>query len=153
MALRDPVAVYNAANNTEAQMVRNALVSSGVEAYVTEDISQVGTYIFGLIPEIHKPQVWVDRDDVARATLLLEQYEQRSAQLRGTAADGETAVTPVEVVCESCGHRATFPGEQRGSVQECPECGAYVDVGEEEGQDWGTPEGEDEGPQEPETKG
>ena len=52
MALRDPVAVYNAANNIEAHFVRNVLVHSGVEAFVTEDISQVGTWMFGLIPEI-----------------------------------------------------------------------------------------------------
>ena len=64
MALHDPVAVYNAANNVEAHLVRNALLTSGVEAHVTEDVSQVGTWAFGLLPEIHKPQVWVERQDI-----------------------------------------------------------------------------------------
>ena len=38
MALRDPVAVYNAASNVEAHLVQNALVSGGVEAHVTEHV-------------------------------------------------------------------------------------------------------------------
>jgi hypothetical protein len=38
----------------------------------------------------------------------------------------------VEAVCEECGKVATFPTAQRGSVQECPHCRAFIDVGEEE---------------------
>jgi hypothetical protein len=37
---------------------------------------------------------------------------------------------PVEVDCEECGRRCEFPAEQNGSVQECPHCGAYLDVGD-----------------------
>jgi hypothetical protein len=40
MALRDPVAVYNAANNVEAAFVRDGLIAAGVEAYVIEDLSR-----------------------------------------------------------------------------------------------------------------
>src|SRR6187200_2178746 len=99
MALRDPVAVYNAASNVEAHLVQNALVSGGVEAHVTEDVSQVGTWAFGLIPELHKPQVWVERADIARAKPILEGYERRSAELRNREADEETSSRPpVEVV-------------------------------------------------------
>jgi hypothetical protein len=34
MALRDPVAVYNAASNTEAHVVRQGLISADVDAHV-----------------------------------------------------------------------------------------------------------------------
>jgi hypothetical protein len=132
MALRDPVAVYNAANNLEAIFVRDALTAAGVEAYVTEDVSQVGVWAFGFIPEIHKPQVWVDRADVERAKPLLDGYEQRAAELRRGGGEGEADGSPVEAVCEECGQRTSFPAAQRGSVQQCPQCGAYLDVGEEE---------------------
>jgi hypothetical protein len=132
MALRDPVAVYNAANNLEAIFVRDALTAAGVEAYVTEDVSQVGVWAFGLIPEIHKPQVWVDRADVERVNPLLDSFERRAAELRGSGREGEADGSPVETVCEECGHRSSFPASQRGSVQQCPQCGAYLDVGEEE---------------------
>jgi hypothetical protein len=143
MALRDPVAVYNAANNLEAHFIRNALLSSGIDAFVTEDVSQVGTWVFGLIPEIHKPQVWVERTDIERAKPILEDYERRCAQRRNADTDAATEEgSPIEVACEACGRHTTFSASQRGSVQQCPNCGAYVDVGEDElpegwsGSDW-----------------
>jgi hypothetical protein len=133
VALRDPVAVYNAANNVEAHLMRNALLSSGIEAFVTEDVSQVGTWMFGLIPEIHKPQVWVERTDIERAKPILEGYERRCAQRRDTDTHDATAEgPPIEVACDACGQRTTFSPPQRGSVQQCQHCGAYVDVGEDE---------------------
>lgn len=131
MALRDPVAAYNAANNVEAHLVRNALLLSGVEAHVTEDVSQVGTWLGGLIPEIHKPQVWIDRADIERAKPILDGFERRAAELRGTRAEGDAAEPPIEAICEDCGGRASFPAAQRGSVQQCPHCRAYLDVGGE----------------------
>jgi hypothetical protein len=48
MALRDPVAVYNAANNLEAQLLSNRLNEAGIEAHVTEDVSIVGVWLLGL---------------------------------------------------------------------------------------------------------
>lgn len=38
VALRDPVAVFNADTNVEAQLVRTLLVDAGVEAFVVEDV-------------------------------------------------------------------------------------------------------------------
>ena len=116
MAFRDPVAVYNAANNLEATFVRDALVAAGVEAFVIEDVSQVGTWVGGLIPEIHKPQVWVERDDIGRAVPLLEDYERRAARRRSSEA---TAGAPVQAVCEECGEASSFPANQRGTTQNC----------------------------------
>ena len=46
--------------------------------------------------------------------------------------------------CWDCGQPLRFPARQRGNVQECPHCGAFVDVpGGEEFDDWrGAGEGE-----------
>jgi hypothetical protein len=151
MALRDPVAVYNAANNVEAHLVQNALLAAGVEAFVTEDVSQVGTWMFGLLPEIHKPQVWVERADTDRAKPVLEDFERHAAERREADA-AEEALTgpPVEVVCEECGQRTTFPPRHRGSVQQCRHCGAYVDVGgAEDSEDWRASQGGEEAAEEP----
>jgi hypothetical protein len=144
MALRDPIAAYNAANNVEAHLVRNALIHSGVEAFVTEDVSQVGTWMLGLIPEIHKPQVWIERADIERAKPILEEYERRAAELRDAGIQDEAPAEPeVQVVCEKCGQCSAFPAVQRGSVQQCQHCGAYVDVGSEIGsEEWPGSEGE-----------
>jgi hypothetical protein len=128
MALRDPVAVYNAANNMEAVLIRDLLVDAGIEAFVTEDFSPVGTWAFGLLPELHKPQVWTDKTDAMRAKPILDDYERSAAERRQSVTDNLAAAPPLEVVCEECGRSSHFPAAQRGSVQKCPHCGAYVDV-------------------------
>jgi hypothetical protein len=127
MALTDPVAAYNAANNMEAHLVKNALVDAGIEAYVSEDFSVVGMWLGGLIPEIHKPQVWIERADSERAAPILADFEARAAELRDDSDDDDSDT--VEVLCEACGKHSVFPQSQRGSVQQCAHCRAYVDVG------------------------
>ena len=67
MELRDPVAVYNAATNVEAQLIKVLLTEVGIEAFASEDSSLVGYWMFGILPEIHKPQVWVSAKDRERA--------------------------------------------------------------------------------------
>src|SRR5688572_23339161 len=113
-------------------VVRDALHAVEIEAFVTEDLSAAGTWIGGFIPEIHKPQVWVDRADIERARPVLVEYERRSAERRpGVAPEGGR----IEVACEKCGGTATFPAAQKGTVQECPHCGAYLDVGKDDSWD------------------
>ncbi len=36
----------------------------------------------------------------------------------------------IQMRCDGCGNKVTFPAVDLGSVQECPECGGYVDVPE-----------------------
>jgi hypothetical protein len=130
MALRDPVAVYNAADNMQAIFVRDALIAAGVDAFVIEDVSQVGTWVGGLVPEIHKPQVWVERTEIERAKPVLDEFERRANELRDARAEAGAIGPAIEVVCEECGRPASFPAAQEGSVQQCPHCGEYIDVGE-----------------------
>jgi rubredoxin len=101
MALRDPLAVYNAANNLEAHLLRNLLADAGIEAFVTEDVSQIGTWMGGLVPEIHKPQVWIDRQDSDRAKPVLDDYERRLAERENTV-EGDSE-GPDAAVCLACG--------------------------------------------------
>jgi len=140
MALRDPFAAYNAANNLEAHLVCNLLNDAGIESFVIEDLSQVGVWLGGLIPEIHKPQVWIERADIEKVKPLLEEYERRGAERQREQANAP----PIEVVCEECGKRSSFPATQEGSLQDCPHCGASVDVGEVAFEGWDEVSGEDE---------
>jgi hypothetical protein len=127
MALIDPVAVYNGADNFEIGVLQNLLEDAGIEAFSVEDVSVVGGWMGGLIPEIHKPQVWVARADVERAKPVLDAYERQLADRR--AADRAAGQgRPVDIVCEECRQSSRYPREQLGSVQNCPLCGAYVDV-------------------------
>jgi Zn finger protein HypA/HybF involved in hydrogenase expression len=44
----------------------------------------------------------------------------------------------VFVRCDECGQTSRFTAKDRGSVQECPHCGEYVDVGKSD--DFETPD-------------
>ncbi len=137
MALSDSVAIYTAASNLDAHFVRDRLVATGIEAFVVEDVSQVGTFVGGLIPGLHKPQVWVDRANVGRAEPIVIDFDESTARLAEGHIGTHDAAQPINVVCEECDQLATFPAAQRGSVQQCPHCGDYVDVGEtDQAGDW-----------------
>jgi hypothetical protein len=132
MELRDPVVGYKPASQREAQLVLIALADAGIDASIIEDTSQVGLWSDDRDALQSRPQIWIERDDVARAALALHEYERRVAELR----DPERESAPIEVTCESCGQQSSFPGECRGSVENCPHCHAYVDVGVTEGIPW-----------------
>ncbi|TWU11331.1 hypothetical protein CA54_01370 [Symmachiella macrocystis] len=129
MALNDPVAVYNAAKNTEAQNVCFALEQSGIEAHIIEDVSPGGMWAFGTLPEIHKPQVFVEKTDVERAVPIIEEFEQTQCKRRGEGSDDAAVSETVEAECEGCGRRTEFPAAKIGTVETCPHCGEYLDVG------------------------
>ena len=88
------------------------------------------------------PRILVLEEDAERAGQLLLEWEGRER----TKAQEMEGMPPVEAVCENCGRNCSFPAAQRGSVQECPQCGGYIDVGDEESADegdWGEAEAED----------
>jgi hypothetical protein len=131
MALRDPVAIYNAATNLDAALVSELLNGAGIQAYAVEDVSLAGQWMFGLLPEIHKPQVWIERADMAKAKPILEKYESdHKRPYEGSNAEIVTAV------CEDCGQESKFPVSRQGFVETCQHCGAYMDVGEAAGDGW-----------------
>ena len=128
MGLKDPMAVYTAANNLEAHCICQMLFAEGIEAATVEDESRVGNAsIFGLMPGLHKPQVWVEKADAERARPLLAEFEE-TARRRELPADNWE---PIKVVCEECGKATLFPASKLGAVETCPHCQSYVDVGED----------------------
>lgn len=126
MPLRDPVSAYNAASNLEAHLVCGMLQDAGIEANVIEDNSLAGGWMGGMSPEIHKPQVWIERADIERAGPVLAAYEQKTIDSVNPAAD----VGTIDADCDECGETTTFPATDKGSVQSCRHCGEYLDVGE-----------------------
>ena len=130
MHIRNPVAVYIAESNHEAHLVCTHLEQSGIEAHVTSDDSLVGIGWFGPLPSIHKPQIWVDQSDLESAREQLQIYEGMQEVRRRRDEVKQLGAKPVEAVCEDCGTASLYPAPQRGTIQECPKCGAYVDVGE-----------------------
>ena len=113
MALRDPVAVFDADTNVEAQLVRTLLVDAGIEAFVIEDVSYVGICVWGTLSGINKPQVWVERADVERALDFLDTYEDRIRERKTVPADDQ--------FCHHCGEPIE-PG-----VATCAACSQSLD--------------------------
>ena len=67
-------------------------------------------------------QVWIkDPDRIEEALELLD--ERRQVQ------DKKSKMAPVNATCEECGATSEFTGSQRGSIQDCPKCGKFMDVG------------------------
>jgi len=124
MPLRDPYAAFMASTNLEARIVCEMLRDEGIEAELIEDVAQLGLWQGGSPAELFKPQVWIEKDDRDKAKPILDDYEQSLAGRKRTAAEG-----PIEVTCEECGAKSTFPPEMNGTTQNCPECSAYIDVG------------------------
>jgi hypothetical protein len=114
--------VYRAASIGEADIVAAWLEEQGIAAFV-KDRGMVGLYG----PIAMSPlgiEVCVANSEVAvRAAELLREH----------AADVEAQKGPpvkdtIDVVCEACGATTSFPNEQRGRVESCPKCRAFVDV-------------------------
>jgi hypothetical protein len=137
MALKNPVAIFTATDNAEAELLRVLLVQSGIEAHSTADLSLIGSWWGGKLPGFHRPQVWIDRSEIEQATPLLKDFEGRSIHRNARTKTSDADAAPIEIVCESCDRRTSFPASQKGSVQACPKCGAYLDVGDVEwDSDW-----------------
>jgi DNA-directed RNA polymerase subunit RPC12/RpoP len=124
MALADPVKVFVASSNIGAEMTCRALQAAGIEASAGEDTSPAGLWMGGTIPGIFDAGVFVSRVDAERATAVIRELDRLEAE-RAFAQGAE-----VEAVCEECGKTGRFPAVQRGTVQDCPHCGALIDVGE-----------------------
>jgi hypothetical protein len=122
--LTDPVKIYAATSNVEAQMICRLLQEAGIEAFAGEDVSTAGLWVGGTVPGIFDAGVFVSRADAERAMDVIRAHERLEAER--SAAQGEEVVA----TCEECGKKASFPAAQQGTVQDCPHCGAMIDVEE-----------------------
>ena len=131
MIYRDPKCVHVADSLSEAESVAHFLNSHGLPAQVMNPatlggllgltvLSRTGVSSTGL-------EVWVN--DPVHAEPALQKLQEFAAEQTKKGADNETK-GPVEAECEECGKTITFPGAQRDSTQDCPHCGAYLDVPE-----------------------
>jgi hypothetical protein len=108
------------------------LERNGIEAFEVDDTSLAGVWMFGLLSGIHRPRVWVDRVNAERAKTLIEEFERERRERQAAHVTSGDEAKPLHVVCEDCNKASDFPASKRGTIQDCPHCGAYVDVGEVE---------------------
>jgi hypothetical protein len=76
----------------------------------------------------------VPADDIGSAAIAAERSltpgPGAKAQEALAGGAGELADVRIQLRCDSCGHSVSFGVSEIGTVQECPACGAYVDVPE-----------------------
>lgn len=125
MDLKKPVVVYVAGSNLESHLIVTMLVNRGIPAYAVEDQSGVSIWMFGTISQFHKPKIYVEETDVEKAMELIEHYEETERERRSAQGTDRS----IEATCEECGKTSRFSESQRGTLQDCPHCQEYVDVG------------------------
>jgi hypothetical protein len=89
-------------------------------------------------------EVWVRDSGQAETARGLVESAMRRAEAR-LREERLAKAPPVEVVCEDCGGVNTYLGKERGTVQSCRHCEAYVDVPDEDeadGEEWKADEAE-----------
>lgn len=132
MSDKPVVEVYRAKNGAQAHLVVMALEDAGIKAEAQGAIfhpasATADNLVNPSAPWWDAPRILVFAEDAERARRLLLEMETRERQ----QAQEENTGPPIEVVCEECGSPSSFSAAQRGSVQECPKCGAYLDVGDD----------------------
>lgn len=137
MEFKDLRLVYTAATDLEAHLMVDMLKANGVPALAVEDQSGASLWMFGTNSQFHKPNVYVDKSTAETARQLIVDFEDRRREHHNPG----TSTRDVQVKCEECGKATTFPDSLTGTVQECPFCRAYVDVGKLEWEeDFGQPD-------------
>lgn len=140
MKLVDPVKIYAADTNIQAQLMCRFLQARDIDAFASEDLSPAGIWMGGTIPGVFDAGVYVSRADADRAHDVIRAWELQNAdRFAATSID-------ISATCEECGATSAFPSNQRGTVQRCPQCFATMDIGDIESSDddWGTEEEADE---------
>jgi hypothetical protein len=132
------VEVYRAKNATQAHMLATALEEAGIKAEVQGQ--SLNTLSLTAVNLISDSPLWWAAPRILAGQLLFE-FEARE-RVKAQETEG---MPPIDAVCENCGRTCSFPAAQGGSVQACPQCGGYIDVGDEDSSDddWGEAEGED----------
>jgi hypothetical protein len=141
MYYRDPKCVYVADTIGLAHTIVGCLSAQGIRAEVMNEMTLGGFEgLTALLPgklSLRGLEVWViDPADVGRARQMLAEWDaEASAKARRPGT--------VEATCEECGAVATFQATEQGTIQNCLQCGAMLDVPDPD-DDWdvGEPEGE-----------
>jgi hypothetical protein len=128
---RDPRCVYVAYRSMgEAAVVASFLEQHGIASEVMNQATLGGLEgLTALVPGVSSRgiEVWVlDPGRVREAVGLLAEAE--AERLVQKDEEGE----PIYVMCEECGAESSYPYETRGTCQNCPRCGSYVDVESDE---------------------
>ena len=125
---KEPVVIRRTSTVEEAEVIVVWLDSQGIEATII-DRDNPGVLAFGLTDVEGIAICVADSETAQRAQTLLAEHDKQHA----ASSDDAVAQGSVEVRCGECGQLNSFPVGARDTVQECAQCGAYLDLPETEG--------------------
>jgi hypothetical protein len=122
---REQCCVFVGESFAEAETVAAFLNSEGVPASVIDPSAIGGMEGLSLMAGSSTSglEVWVRNP--AGALYARKLLADHADELRSTR---EQRAGLIQVDCEECGAMVKFPAEKVGTVQECPNCMAYLDV-------------------------
>lgn len=123
---RDLPVIYCAADIGEADIVVSWLAERGIAAAVKDRFAATTFEVSQIASPAGIEVCGLDPTQVESARELLSQHFDEKDEVASRPINAE----PVDAECEECNKKATYPGAARGRVDECPTCGAYVDVPE-----------------------
>ncbi len=119
----EPVLIRRTNTVEEADIIVAWLEERGVKAMVP-DRDNPGVLAFG-VTDVEGIEIFVaDTETAERARTLLVQHDKE----RGAEGEPAGVAKQIEVTCEECGQANSFPSDTFASVQECSQCGAYLDM-------------------------
>jgi hypothetical protein len=121
--MEDFVTVATFLSLADAEPHRLALDAAGIPTMATDECmgSLLGSNFVGGI----KLQVAAKDAEEAKEVLAALETEAHAETAAADEAGDDVCLT-----CPECDAELSFPSDRRGHVEECPECGAYVDVPE-----------------------
>lgn len=126
LMLRDPKCVFVGASMADAETMAGWLRKKRVSVRVKEALRFSG---------LDGVEVWVvNADDIERAKGLVSKFDQPqsdNARLGEATLGDETSIL---AFCEDCGRATNFPSKLRGTIDNCPQCGHFMDVIDTDGE-------------------
>ncbi len=138
MPFQEPVVVFTGESDIDPFRVRSHLLQNGIEAEVIEFADPTSGDVFaGALVEPPAPQLVVEKSEFEAARALVVAFEQQTRIDREQRNERLASAEPVSVECEHCKKTTAFAATLTGTVQVCPRCQSYLDVGDDDAfDDW-----------------
>lgn len=152
MADQEPRRILTAPSRQTAETLAAWLTEKGHPAEVV--VPPMGTTASALTGETDAAvapefEVWVaDAAGAEPAKALIVEQREALAVIREREAKRAARTGTVTAVCDECGKSSDWPAADMGKTQDCPHCGAYLDIPDPDENwddvDFGAAEAEDE---------
>lgn len=128
---RDPRCVLVVKDRVAAEAVAAWLADKGFPAELAV-VGEIAAPVGGLgLEEVPPPELEVrvvNPDHAEPARQAITEQREALAEARAVAERRAQRTGTVTATCEECGKPSEWPAAEMGTTQDCPHCGAYMDI-------------------------